>query len=228
MLGRPITTIELIQINKMFAFGRGYKDLMRDFQKCFNIKLPKPQAKAFMTKRSWSEVMMYLTGEHIEPADDNIPAIERKHFELLEQMLKVNANDNVEREQDLKTFEEGKYFIPQNVKFFNLPLFGEIITYKFKEPFIKCFMFTCNANQKRKLDKIEDIPLSNELPPFLLRILRKINGSYQVVNDLNSHVNEPNYSSMIEEKDIDELLLKNILDCPLFKKYNIVAKTDEN
>lgn len=228
MLGRPITTIELIQINKMFAFGRGYKDLIRDFQKCFNIKLPKQQAKTFMTKRSWSEVMMYLTGEHIEPADDVIPATERKHFELLEQMLKVNAKDNVEREQDLDAFEAGKYFIPQNVEFFNLPLFGEIITYKFKEPFIKCFMFSCNVNQKRKLEKIEDIPLSNELPPFLLRILRKINGSYQVVNDLNAHVGEPNYSSMIEEKDIDELSLKNIFECPLFKKYNIVAKTNDS
>lgn len=226
MLGRPITTIELIQINKMFAFGRGYKDLIRDFKKCFNVDLSKQKAKEFMTKRSWAEVMMYLTGEKIEAAEDTIPAIESKHFELLEQMLKVNAQDNIEREEDLKAYESGNYFIPQDVKFFNLPLFGEIIAYKFKEPFIKCFLFSCNANKKRKLDKIEDVPLSNELPSFLLRILRKINSSWQVVDKLSNHVNEPNYNSMIEEKDIDEMKLKNILDCPLFKKYSIVAKTD--
>ena len=141
-------------------------------------------------------------------------------------MLKVNAQDNIERENDLKLFESDNYFIPIDVKFFNLPLFGEIITYKFKEPFIKCFLFSTNINQKRKLEKIEDIPLSNELPDFLLRVLRKINSSYQVVDKLDNHLSEPNYNSMIEEKDIDEMKLKNILECELFKKYSIVAKVD--
>lgn len=225
MLGRQITTIELIQLNKMFSYNRGYKDLIRDFKKCFKIDLPKSKAKEFMTNRSWSEVMLYLTGDKIEPADDNIPAIETKKFELLEQMLKVNNADKIEQDKDLCIFESGNYFIPKDVQFFNLPLFGEIITYKFKEPFLKCFLFSANANQKRKLEKIEDVPLSNDIPSFLLRIIRKINSSWQVVDCVEDCVGLPNYNSMIEDKNIDEMKLTNILDTELFKKYSIVAKT---
>ena len=225
MLGRPITTIELIQLNKFFSFGRGYKDLIRDFKKCFNIDLPKSKAKEFMMKRSWSDLLMYLTGEKIEPSNDTIPAIESKRFDLLEQMIEVNKKDNIEQNNDIEEYERGNYYIPSNVKFFNLPLFGEIITYRWKDPFIKCFLFSCNANQKRKLEKIEDIPLSNELPPFLLRILKKINNSQQVVDDVNKYLGNPNYNNLINEEDIVEHHLTNILECPLFVKYSIVAKT---
>ena len=225
MLGRPITTIELIQLNKMFSFGRGYKDLIRDFKKCFNVDLPKKEAKEFMKNRSWKEVLGYLTNEKIEPDNDTIPAIESKRFELLEQMLEINKKDNEEQEKDLYEFEQGNYYIPSSVKYFNLPLFGEIITYKFREPFIKCFLFSTSANQRRKLEKVEDIPLSNELPPFLLRILRKINYSAQAIDDkLSNHLEDVNYSHLYEMEEINKSGLKNILECDLFKKYSIVAK----
>lgn len=227
MLGRPITTIELIQLNKMFSFGRGYKDLIRDFKKCFNVDLNKKIAKEFMMKRSWSDVLMWLTGEKIEAENDTIPAIESKRFELLEQMLEINSKDNEEQEKDLNSFESENYYIPPSVKFFNMPLFGEIITYKFREPFIKCFLFSANAGQRRKLEKIEDIPLSDELPSFLLRILRKINYSAQAIekgDKLSNHVGDINYGHLYEMEEIEKAGLKNILECDLFKKYSIVAK----
>ena len=205
--------------------GRSYKDLIRDFKKCFNVDLPKKTAKEFMLKRSWSDVLLWLTGEHIEPDNDVIPAIEEKRFELLEQMLKINESDKLEQEKDLTTFERENYYIPSSVKFFNLPLFGEIITYKYREPFIKCFLFSTTANQRRKLEKIEDIPLSDEIPSFLLRIIRKINYSAQAIDDsLSNHVNDVNYNHLYEMSEIKEAGLKNILECDLFKKYSIVAK----
>lgn len=229
MLGRSITTTELIQLNKMFCFNRGYKDLIRDFKKCFNVELPKKKAKEFMTNRSWNEVMYWLTGEHIEAENDVIPATEPKHFELLEQMLKVHELDKEQQERDLYEFENDNYYIPSNVKFFNIPMYGEIITYKFKEPFIKCFLFSTAAGQRRKLEKVEDVPLSNELPAFLLRILRKINYSVQAIDDeLDNHVGDVNYVHLCEMDEIKKRGLKNIMECNLFKKYNIVAKFNEN
>lgn len=235
MLHRPITTIELIQLNKMFASGRGYKDLIRDFKQCFKLELPKKQAKTFMANRSWSEVLEYLTGDKIEPDNnlDHIVAQPPQRFELLEQMLKLNQQDEQERQQDLEAFERENYYIPADVKFFNLPLFGEIITYKHREPFIKCFLFTNpKPGAKRKLEKIEDIPISDKLPPFLIRIIRKINESAQEValpfkEFINNHdvLNSPNYHSLMTTEQIQEQKLKNIFTSPLFEKYNIVAKT---
>ena len=226
MLGRPITTIELIQLNKFFSYGRGYKDLIRDFKKCFNVDLPKKTAKEFMQSRSWSDVLYYLTGERIAPDDSVIPETESKHFELLERMLEVNEQDNIERDKDLSVFESNEYYIPESVKFFNIPLYGEIITYKFKEPYLKCFLFTVGSNQRRKLDKIEDVPISNELPEFLLRIIRKINSSYIVVDDTDKYIDTPNWNSMIMKTDAEMNHLTNILQCDLFLKYGIVAKED--
>ena len=235
MLKRPITTIELIQLNKMFSSGRGYKDLIRDFDKCFKLDLPKQKAKEFMKNRLWSEVLEYLTGDKIEP-DDNLDYIEAQpiqRFELLEQMLKLNQQDEAERLKELDEFEAVKYYIPASVKFFNLPLFGEIITYKHREPFIKCFLFTNpKPGQRRQLEKIEDIPLSDKLPSFLLRIIRKINESPQEVekefkdfiNDKDV-LNSPNYHYLKPTEDIKAEKLINILDSPLFQKYSIVAKT---
>ena len=225
MLGRPITTIELIQINKFFSSGRGYKDLIRDFKKCFNVDLPKPVAKQFMLKRSWSDVLLWLTGEHIIPDNDSIPCIESKRFELLEQMLEISRNDSAEQETDLQEFEQHDYYIPEDVKFFNFPLFGEIITYKYREPFIKCFLFETRGLERRRLSKIEDIPISDELPSFLLRILKKINSSKRLVSDINSYLNDPNYAHLIQPNDDDFNQLTNIMESNLFKKYNIVAKT---
>ena len=222
MLKRPLTTIELIQLNKMFSFGRGYKDLIRDFKKDFHIDLPKQLAKEFMFKRSWSDVLTYLTGEHIVPpdADDTIPQFESKRFELLEHMLAINKQDDLAREAELTDFESSNYFIPKDVKYFNLPLYGEIITYKWRDPFIKCFLFETELNKRRKLKQIEDIPLSNELPPFLLRILKKINSSIHEVE----HIDPSDPNSLHQACDIPSDLT-NILDTPLFKQYNIVAKT---
>ena len=225
MLGRPITTIELIQINKFFSSGRGYKDLIRDFKKSFNVDLPKKVAKDFMMRRSWSDVLMWLTGEKIEPADDVIPANDYKHFELLEKMIKVNEEDNIERNKDLDEFEKDNYYIPPNVKYFNLPLFGQILTYKWREPYIVCFMFSAKLNEKRKLEKIEKIPVSDKLPSFLLRIIRKINQSLMLVDDnIDNHVGDVNYSHLIEKDDERFKDLKNIIDSQLFAKYDICIK----
>lgn len=234
MLKRPITTIELIQLNRMFSAGRGYKDLIRDFKSSFDVVLSKPQAKHFMTNRSWSEVLEWLTGDKIEPDEnlDKIQAIPTKHFDLLEQMLKINMKDEQEREIELEKFEHENYYIPANVQFFNLPLFGEIITYKYKEPFMKCFLFSNPvAGAKRKIEKIEDIPVSDKLPPFLLRIIRKINFSALEVKmtreDFLKNVDltkDPNYHSMMTTEEIEASHFKNILNSPLFIKYNIVAK----
>lgn len=224
MLGRPITTVELIQINKFFAFGRGYKDLIRDFKKCFNIELPKSTAKQFMKTRSWHDIMKYLTGDDIEAADDYIQPLDEKNFELLDKMIEISRKDSIEQDNDLTKFESARYYIPHDVRYFNLPLFGEIITYSFKEPFIKCFLFSQpEKGEKRKLLKIEDIPVSDKLPQFLLRIIRKINSSVvEVVDDINQHVNEPNYNSLTN--DISDY--ENILECELFKKYGFAVVTN--
>ena len=48
MLKREINTIELIALNKMFSDNRGYKDLIRDFKKDFDVVLPKSKAKQFL------------------------------------------------------------------------------------------------------------------------------------------------------------------------------------
>ena len=235
MLKRQITTIELIQLNRMFSTGRGYKDLIRDFKSSFNVDLSKQQAKHFMTNRSWSEVLEWLTGDKIESDDnlDHIQEIPYKHFELLEQMLRINAIDDEERKKELDEFESAQYFIPTNVKFINMPLFGEIITYKYKDPFIKCFLFsTPRANEKRKIEKIEDIPITDKLPDFLLRIIRKINASpFEIKMTRDDFLKDvellknPNYNAFMITEDIQREGLKNIFDSPLFVKYSIVAKT---
>lgn len=235
MLKRPITTIELIQLNKMFSTGRGYKDLIRDFKSSFNIDLSKQQAKQFMKNRSWSEVLEWLTGDKIQPDDnlDKIPETNRDYFETLERMIQVNNADNLDRQAELLAFKCDKYFIPSDTKYFNIPLFGEIITYKWKEPFIKCFIFsTQGINQKRKLEKVEDVPISDKLPPFLLGIIRKINDSPFEVKMTHDefllderYLNDPNYYSYMDSETIENEGLKNIFDSKLFMKYNIVAKT---
>lgn len=233
MLKRPITTIELIQLNRMFSSGRGYKDLIRDFKSSFKVDISKQQAKQFMASRSWSEVLEWLTGDKIQPDEslDKIQAIPSEKFELLEQMIKINSQDNIEREQELEEFEASNYYIPEGTKFFNLPLFGEIITYKWREPFIKCFLFSTQAGHKRRLEKIEDVPISDKLPAFLLRIIRKINMSMlevkmtreQLIKDTTLN-NNPNRFHLMSSEEIEAEQLKNIFDSPLFKKYNIVAK----
>ena len=82
-LNRPLTTIELIQIQKMFSYNRGYKDLIRDFKRDFNVELDKQTSKKFIKNRSWREVLKYLTNEDIDTGDlDKIPMIEEKHYEL--------------------------------------------------------------------------------------------------------------------------------------------------
>lgn len=221
-LNRPITTTEFMLIQKMFALNRGYKDLIRDFKKEFNLDIPKKLAKEWMTKRSWHDVFLYLTGDEIDTSDrDKIPEIEYKHYELLEKMIKVNKQDERERQEELKEFESGTYYIDENVKYFNFPLFGEIITYRFKEPFLKCFLPDPKTG---KIVRIEDVPISSDLPEFLLRIVRKINScciktEKTLREQLDDSLLFPHYAS-------DEYLSKatNVFDSKLFQKYNFTFK----
>lgn len=224
MLGRSITTEELVIIQSMFASNYGYKDLIREFKKAFGIDITKQQAKTFMSHRSWSEVLTFLTNDKIDTSDrDKIPAIEHKHYELLLKMLELNKQDELERQKDLKDFLNGNYYIPENVKYFNMPLYGEIITYKYKEPFLKCFLLD---EVTHKINKIEDVPVSNELPEFLLKIIKKINTSRILTKlDFSNMIQQSNYMNYVLMDDAKALGLVNILDSPLFQKYNIVVKT---
>lgn len=224
MLRRGITTIELIQLNKMFSSGRGYKDLIRDFKQSFNVELPKPLAKQFLKNRSWEEVLHWLTGDRVNTKDlDHIPELKRQHFELLEHMLRFNAEDEAERERDLATFEASDYYVPDFVKYFNFPLYGEIITYFYKDPFLKCFLFDSTTH---KITKIEDVYISDELPKFLLTIVRKINTS-PIGTDLRrmDMINDARYMSLKTLTQCESENRTNIFDSELFRKYNITYKT---
>ena len=215
MLSRSLTTIELININQMFCIERGYKDLIRDFKKSFNIKLDKQTAKRFMENRSWREVFKYLTGEDIEPEDDNIPKHSIKDYELLNEMLKVSAEDNEEINSLIEEFNNHDYYIEENVKYFNCPLYGEIIAYKRKEPFIKCFLL----NEKRKIEKIEDVPITNQLPKLLLSMIRKINSSVILTTDEKLTIDNNDYVI-----DAGERL--NIVESKLFSYLDIRVKSN--
>lgn len=214
MLKREINTIELIALNKMFSDGRGYKDLIRDFKKDFNVDLPKSKAKQFMANRSWKEVFKWLTGQDIEPADDSIPCLTRERCELLEKMALEANNMKLVQDQQLSDFEQYNYYIPGNIKFVNMPLFGEIITYKFKEPKLKCFLL----NEKGRIDKIEDVIISEDVPEFLLRILRKYN-SCKIIGDVAL---DP--LNNISEEDAKEQGLMNIFNSALFRQYGFKGK----
>ena len=183
-----------------------------------------------MKERKWADILQWLTGDNIENIDETlqtIPEAPREHFELLEQMLNVAVKDMGEQEKDMKEFEACDYYIPESVNFFNIPMFGEIITYKLKEPFIKCFMFSNpSATQRRKLEKIEDIPISEEMPKFLIRLLRKINSSVVPTDNLEKYTKEPNYNSYIKTEDLPPNY-KNILESAFFKKYNIQVKEND-
>lgn len=234
MLKRSITTIELVQLNRMFSSGRGYKDLIRDFKQSFNVELPKPLAKQFMKNRSWSEVLKWLTGDEIQPPTemDHIPETPRKHFELLEKMLEANEQDKDEEQRLISDLESRKWFVPADTQYFNLPLYGEIITYKYREPYIKCFLFTQpQLGQKRRLDKIEDIPVDDKLPQFLLRIIRVINNApFEFKgsrNELMKNVEltkDPNYFHYMSTEEIETSQYIDIFTSELFVKYGIVAK----
>lgn len=224
MIGRSITTLELIQLNQMFASTRGYKDLIRDFKKAFNVDLPKPMAKQFLTNRSWQEVLYWLTGDKIDTKDlDKIPEVEPKHYELLNKMLELNKQDEIERQQDLETFNQGNYYIPENVKYFNMPLYGEIIAYKYKDPAMKCFLLDAKTG---KVTKIENVYISNEVPIFLLTIIRKINSSV-IATKLTEQdlIQQPEYMNMMTFEQAKIEGRTDIFESALFKKYNIVAKT---
>ena len=225
-LNRPITTAELVSLNKFFAAGRGYKDLIRDVEKSFGVKMTKQEAKHFFGSRSWSELLEWLTGEKIDTGDrDHIPEIEYKHFQLLDKMLELAKQDAIEQQRDIEEFNSKQYFIPADLRFFNLPLYGEIITYKFKEPFVKCFLL----NEKRRVEKIEDVPLSQEMPSFLLSIIRKINSSSiefkgNHFDILKAESLEYPLSVYSTTEEIVNDHLENICECALFRKYGIVWK----
>lgn len=223
-LNRPLTVLELINIQKMFASGLGYKDLIRSFKEQFHIDLPKAKAKEFMATRSWHDVILYLTGEEIEPPDAAtlIPSYDMKHYLLLDKMIELYQQDKKEQDADLDIFEKGDYYIDEKVKFFNLPLYGEIITYRFKEPFLKCFLL-----DKGKVKKIEDVPITDKLPEFLLRIVRKINSSVvRTEKELKDYINDPVLCSILQHvRDAKECENKtDITESDLFKKYNFKVK----
>ena len=200
-MSRSLTVFELIKIQRMFSYNRGYKDLIRDFKIDFDITLPKSKAKEFMRNRSWREVLKYITGDEIAPDDGNeykIQEYDIKDYDLLVKMIELNKLDEVERKRDIEEFKKFEYYIPKDVKYFNFPLYSEIITYKHKEPFIKCFLV-----DNHKVSKIEDVPITDDLPEFLLEIIRVINKSNDEVNDTKI----------------------NIFDSDLFKKYNFTYKS---
>lgn len=226
-LGRPLTTTELIQIQKAFSSGRGYKDLKRDFKKCFNVDITNNEAKQFMANRSWREILTFLTGDEIAPPDaaDLIPSYDIKHYELLEAMIKEYKPLAEEQNKLLTEYEQQNYYIPDSVKYFNFPIYGEIITYQFKEPFIKCFLLDVKT---RKINKIEDIPITDKLPDFLLRVIRKINHSKILSSKpINEILNNAKYdlSYYIEQEEADKESYKNILDSDLFKYYKFAVKS---
>lgn len=224
MLGRSINTSELIALQSMFACNRGYKDLIRDFKKDFNVDITKQQAKQFLEHRSWSEVLKFLTGDDIDTSDrDHIPEIEHKHYELLLKMLELNKADDAERRADITEFMQHDYYIPEVVKYFNFPLYGEIITYKFKEPFLKCFLLDPKTH---KICKIEDVPVDNSLPEFLLNIIRKINDSKIITKlDYSNMIQKDNFMHLVTIEQAKQLNLSNIFDTPLFQKYQLTFKT---
>lgn len=224
MLGRNLTTLELINITHIFSNNVGYKDLIRDFDKQFNIKMAKRDAKRLITSRSWHDVIKYLTGDDVDTKDlDTIPHIKQQHYELLNAMIKQNRIDEQERNADMDTFMSANYFIPEECKYFNIPLYGQIITYKRKDPFIKCFLLKVEANGQRKINKIEDVPVSNELPEFLLNIIRKINNSNVITND-DTKILQDNLHTFISVEQVKQQQLTNIFDSELFQKYNIAMK----
>ena len=224
MLRRPITTIELIQLNKMFASNRGYKDLIRDFKKDFKVDLPKDKAKQFLTNRSWSEVLYWLTGDRINTKDlDKIPEYKEEYYELLKQMLRLNKIDEDERQKDIEEFMKDDYYIPENCKYFNMPLYGEIITYKFKDPMLKCFLLD---NQTHKITKIEDVYISDKIPYFLLSIIRKINSSVIGTKlPYEDMIQDSRFQYLMSLEDCDKNKRKDIFKSNLFVKYNIAMKT---
>ena len=225
MLRRSITTLELIQLNKMFSYNRGYKDLIRDFKKDFNVDLPKDKAKSFLAHRSWKEVLLWLTGDLIDTRDlDKIPEYKRETYELLDKMIELNKVDEEERIKDINDFLSHEYFIPENVKYFNLPLYGEIITYKYKDPFLKCFLLDATTH---KVSKIEDVYISDQIPYFLLSIIRKINYSKIATKKTEDEILADNAMTLnyITYGECQAKNIQNIFDSELFHKYNIVAKT---
>lgn len=200
-MNRQLTVFELIQIQRMFSFNRGYKDLIRDFKNDFNIVLPKQKAKEFMRTRSWRNVLKYITGDDVVPADENDYKIQEynyKDYELLIKMIELNKQDEEERKKDIEEFKKFNYYIPKDIKYFNFPIYSEIITYKHKDPFLKCFLI-----ENQKVSKIEDVPITDDLPMFLLEILRVINRSNDEADDTKI----------------------NIFDSDLFKKYNFTYKS---
>lgn len=229
-LQRSLTVLELIQLQRMFSVNRGYKDLIRDFKHDFNVILDKSTAKQFIKNRSWSEVLYWLTGEKIITDDehDKINTVDnerKKKYELLEQMIKINNEDKINQQNELDEFNKDNYYIPEGVKYFNFPLYGEIITYKFKEPYLKCFLLN-QQGDKRKINKIEDVPITEELPLFLLSILRKINSSRLMTTKTTAErlADNMNTQYYVNEQEAEELGLKNIFESKLFKNYHLTYK----
>ena len=186
-LKRSINTNELLLLNSFFALGRGYKDLIRDMNKTFNVKMTKKEAKHFMESRSWCELLEWLTGEHIDTGDmDKIPQLEKQYYDSLFKMIEASKEQVAELQpliDELDTLKNNnKLYLPHDVEYINMPMYGEIITYKRKEPFLKCFLL----NEKGKIEKVEDVPITDERPELLLHILKAINTTYvEILDDVD-------------------------------------------
>lgn len=217
---KTLTPLNLLNISKLFDKSISYKELIHAFKKDFDIKLSKAEAKELIESRSWSKVFTRITGEHIEfdDVDDVIQPIEPEKYELLEAMLKCSVEIGKEFDDDIDEFLQHDYFIPEDVSYFNLPLYGQIITYKRKEPFLKCFLININSKGRKTIDKIEDVPVSKDLPRFLLSIIRKINSSMILTSNHQLVLDNPiDYVDKADDK-ID------IFTSKLFVKYGFKGK----
>ena len=190
---KQITPLQLLSISRTFDQNVSYKELIRAFKKEFDVQLTKAEAKELLTSRSWNKVFEKLTGETIDLAneDDVIRPIEPEKYELLEAMLKCSVEMGHEFESDVNEFLGHEYYIDEHVHYFNFPLYGEIITYKRKEPFLKCFLFDINSKGRRTINKIEDVPVSSDLPYFLLSIIKTINRTPILTSDKQRTIDNP-------------------------------------
>lgn len=215
-----LTPLNLLNISRLFDKSISYKELIHAFKKDFDIKLSKAEARELIESRSWSKVFVRITGENINLTDDAdiIRPIEPEKYELLEAMLKCSVEIGKEFDDDINEFVGQNYYINEGVNYFNLPLYGQIITYKRKEPFLKCFLINVNSKGKKTIDKIEDVPVSNDLPRFLLEIVRKINFSPILTTDHGKVLDNP--IDYIEDA-ADRV---DIFTTKLFIKYGFKSK----
>ena len=133
--------------------------------------------------------------------------------------IELNKQDEEERKRDIDNGSTLKPTTFRKPSSSSIPLYGEIITYRYKEPFLKCFLFDETTH---KINKIEDVPVSNELPAFLLAIIRKINSTKIETDTID--INAGDYQNYITTEEIQQQNIKNVFDSELFQKYKLTFK----